>query len=128
MLMWGANLWRGVGRRSMETYMASSYVLHGSALSAVPQRRTYYYYSIPMDIVKERLVKVMRRHPEIRDDVEFNAEIRFKEDLKLDSLGLTELVMHVEDEFRVEITDEQVANMKTLDDLTSFFVAHPSAQ
>ena len=39
---------------------------------------------------------------------------RFIEDLGLDSLDTVELVMHLEDEFNIQIDDEQADDMETV--------------
>ena len=43
-----------------------------------------------------------------------NAESNFVEDLRADSLDMIEIVMKVEDEFNIEIPDEDVENIKTV--------------
>lgn len=41
-------------------------------------------------------------------------------DLGADSLDVVELLMSIEDEFEVEIPDEQIENIKTIGDLTRY--------
>ena len=43
-----------------------------------------------------------------------NAESKFVEDLRADSLDMMEIVMKIEDEFDIEIQDEDVENIKTV--------------
>ncbi|HNX04388.1 MAG TPA: acyl carrier protein [Opitutales bacterium] len=43
-----------------------------------------------------------------------NAESKFVEDLLADSLDMIEIVMGVEDEFEIDIPDEDVENIKTV--------------
>ena len=43
-----------------------------------------------------------------------NTESNFVEDLRADSLDMMEIVMGVEDEFEIEIPDEDVENIKTV--------------
>ena len=42
------------------------------------------------------------------------------EDLGADSLDMVDLVMSFEDEFDIEITDDQVENVKTVGDIVKF--------
>lgn len=49
---------------------------------------------------------------------------RFVEDLNADSLDLMEIVMQLEDEFGVEIENEELENMKTVQDVMSYIEAH----
>lgn len=41
-------------------------------------------------------------------------------DLGADSLDIVELILAIEDEFGVQISDEEVANIKTVSDLISY--------
>lgn len=43
-----------------------------------------------------------------------NTESNFVEDLRADSLDMMEIVMKIEDEFDIEIQDEDVENIKTV--------------
>ena len=45
---------------------------------------------------------------------------RFKEDLEADSLDLFEVVMALEDEFGIEIPDEEAEHFKTIGDICKF--------
>jgi len=51
-------------------------------------------------------------------------ESRLLEDLNADSLDFVELLMTVEDEFDVVITDEDAKTLKTIDDVCKFIEAH----
>jgi acyl carrier protein len=43
----------------------------------------------------------------------------FEEELDLDSLDIVQVVMDLEDEFDIEITDDEIENIATLQDLVS---------
>ena len=47
-------------------------------------------------------------------------ETSFIDDLNLDSLDRVELMMAVEDEFEVEVSDEEAENIKTVNDLVKY--------
>ena len=49
-----------------------------------------------------------------------NATTNFVEDLKLDSLDIVELMMKMEDEFGVEIPEEEAEGLKTVQDVVSY--------
>lgn len=49
-----------------------------------------------------------------------NAEASFKEDLGADSLDLVELIMAMEEEFGVEIPDEDAEKIKTVGDALAY--------
>ena len=45
-------------------------------------------------------------------------------DLGADSLDVVELLMSIEDEFEVEIPDEEIENLKTVGDVVDYIQAH----
>jgi acyl carrier protein len=52
---------------------------------------------------------------------------RFQEDLETDSLDLVELVMTMEEEFGVKISDEEAAAIKTVGDAVDFVMQRADA-
>lgn len=52
------------------------------------------------------------------------AETKIADDLGADSLDVVELLMSIEDEFEVEIPDEEIENMKTIGDVTEYIQNH----
>jgi acyl carrier protein len=48
------------------------------------------------------------------DEEKINPDARFEEDLEVDSLGVVELLMALEDEFDVTIPDEEAENLATV--------------
>ena len=55
-------------------------------------------------------------------------EASFKEDLKVDSLDLFEMVMSLEDEFDVEIPTEELEKMETVGDVVEYIKEHKQAE
>ncbi len=51
---------------------------------------------------------------------EMTADTRIGEDLGADSLDVVELLMSIEDEFEVEIPDEEIENLKTIGDVAEY--------
>ena len=58
---------------------------------------------------------------------EIKAESSFIEDLGADSLDIVELVMAMEEEFEVEIPDEEAENIKTVGDAINYINSHKKA-
>lgn len=58
------------------------------------------------------------------DAEKITREARFREDLEADSLDLVELIMHFEDEFGGEISDEEAQNIKTVGQSVDYLLAH----
>jgi acyl carrier protein len=55
---------------------------------------------------------------------EIKATSSFIEDLGADSLDIVELVMAMEEEFEVEIPDEEAENIKTVQDAVTYVTTH----
>ncbi|MGE5414774.1 MAG: acyl carrier protein [Syntrophomonadaceae bacterium] len=55
---------------------------------------------------------------------EIKATSSFIEDLGADSLDIVELVMAMEEEFEVEIPDEEAENIKTVQDAVNYVTTH----
>ena len=51
-------------------------------------------------------------------------EASFIDDLGADSLDIVELVMAMEEEFEVEIPDEEAENIKTVQDAVNYITTH----
>ena len=58
------------------------------------------------------------------EEDQITMEASFKEDLKVDSLDLFEMVMSLEDEFGVEIPTEELEKMVTVGDVVNYIEEH----
>ena len=54
------------------------------------------------------------------DEKEMTMDTNIVRDLDADSLDIVELLMTIEDEFDIEIPDEEIENIKTIGDLTEY--------
>jgi len=59
-----------------------------------------------------------------KDANEVTNEASFIDDLGADSLDIVELVMAMEDEFGIEIPDEEAEKIKTVKDVIEYIKAH----
>ena len=71
------------------------------------------------DKIKELIVDSLG----IEED-QITMEASFKEDLKVDSLDLFEMVMSLEDEFGVAIPTEELEKMVTVGDVVNYIEEH----
>ena len=58
------------------------------------------------------------------DEDNITPETRLQEDLNADSLDVVDLIMNIQDEFEVEIPDEEVENIKTVGALVEYIEGH----
>jgi len=58
------------------------------------------------------------------DEAEVTPEASFKDDLGADSLDVVELVMELEDEFDLEISDEDAEKISTVGEVVEYIKAH----
>ena len=72
-----------------------------------------------MSTVFERVSKVVVDRLGV-DESEVKLEASFREDLGADSLDVVELVMELEDEFDMEISDEDAEKIATVGDAISY--------
>lgn len=58
------------------------------------------------------------------DEAEVTLEASFKEDLGADSLDVVELVMELEDEFDMEISDEDAEKITSVGEVLNYIQSH----
>ncbi|HHY50553.1 MAG TPA: acyl carrier protein [Alphaproteobacteria bacterium] len=61
------------------------------------------------------------------DESKIVPEARFSDDLNADSLDLVEMIMSLEEEFGVEIPDEDAEKILTVQDALTYIEAHVQA-
>ena len=72
-----------------------------------------------MTTILERVSKVIVDRLGV-DESEVTLQASFREDLGADSLDVVELVMELEDEFDMEITDEDAEKISTVGDAIAY--------
>lgn len=73
--------------------------------------------------IRDRVIKLVAKSLDIDLDVKMiNEESEFVKDLHADSLHLVELIMAVEEEFKVEVPDSEASKMRTIGDVIRYVV------
>ncbi|GAB4429376.1 MAG: acyl carrier protein [Chloroflexi bacterium OHK40] len=77
--------------------------------------------------VEERLRKIIAEQLGV-DESQIVPGANFSKDLNADSLDLVELIMSIEEEFGIEISDEDAEKIETVDDALKYLAAHPASE
>jgi NADH dehydrogenase (ubiquinone) 1 alpha/beta subcomplex 1 len=77
--------------------------------------------------VTERIIAVVKKFDQI-DSSKVTPETKFATDLGLDSLDIVEVVMAIEDEFAIEIPDQEADKILSIADAVSYISTHPMAK
>eukprot|EP01129_Flabellula_baltica_P017464 TRINITY_DN968_c0_g1_i1.p1 TRINITY_DN968_c0_g1~~TRINITY_DN968_c0_g1_i1.p1 ORF type:complete len:128 (-),score=36.65 TRINITY_DN968_c0_g1_i1:104-487(-) len=77
--------------------------------------------------IEKRILDVIKAFEKI-DEAQLTPDAHFHNDLNLDSLDTVELVMGIEEEFSVEIPDEESDKILSIPDAVEFIVNHPYAR
>lgn len=70
-------------------------------------------------LILEKIIKILSEQFEVEPE-SINATTLLVEDLGADSLDVVDLMMSIEDEFDVEVQDEDVETVHTVEDLVSY--------
>ena len=76
---------------------------------------------------EDRVKEIIAKELEV-EAKQLNPEAKFIEDLGADSLDIVELVMALEEEFGIDIPDEDADKIKTVGDAMNYLKSHAGAQ
>ncbi len=71
-------------------------------------------------MVFEKIKAVIVEQLDVSEEVEITLETSMMKDLDADSLDAVEIMMALEDEFEIEIPDEDAEDFKTIGDIVKF--------
>ena len=69
-------------------------------------------------MVLEKVKAILSEQFDVEED-SISPETNLTEDLEADSLDVVDLLMSIEDEFEIEVPDEEIENIKTVDQLVN---------
>ncbi|XP_008438272.2 acyl carrier protein 1, mitochondrial [Cucumis melo] len=78
------------------------------------------------DEVIERVLSVIKCHPKV-DPSKVSPDVHFEKDLGLDSLDTVEIVMALEEEFKLEIPDKEADKIDSCNLAIEYVYNHPMA-
>lgn len=74
-------------------------------------------------MVLEKVKAILSEQFDVEEDT-ITSETSIADDLGADSLDVVDLLMSIEDEFEIEIPDDEVENMKTVGELVKYIEDH----
>ncbi len=74
-------------------------------------------------MILEKVKAILSEQFDVEEDT-ITADTTLQDDLGADSLDVVDLLMSIEDEFEVEIPDEEVENIKTVGALVEYIESH----
>lgn len=74
-------------------------------------------------MVLEKVKMILADQLEVEEDT-INAETDIQDDLGADSLDVVDLIMSLEDEFEIEVPDEDIEKLRTVGALVSYIESH----
>ena len=80
-----------------------------------------------LDSIESKVISIISEQLSLRED-DIKGSSRFVDDLGADSLDIVELVMEMEEEFDVEIPDEDIEKMSTVQDVFDYITKHATAE
>ena len=77
--------------------------------------------------VTDRIVTVVKNFDQV-DPSKVTPSTKFADDLGLDSLDIVEVVMAIEDEFAIEIPDQEADRITSIQEAVEYIASHPMAK
>lgn len=74
-------------------------------------------------MVLEKVKAILSEQFDVEEDT-ITTDTSIADDLGADSLDVVDLLMSIEDEFEIEVPDEEIENIKTVDQLVKYIEAN----
>lgn len=84
------------------------------------------FLALPKEDVSTRILNLLKGFEKV-DPNKVTADSHLTKDLKLDSLDITEVLMHVEEEFRVQIPDQVSDDVTSVKQIIDYISTRPDS-
>lgn len=74
-------------------------------------------------MVLEKIIAILSSQFDVEEDT-ITSETNIADDLGADSLDVVDMLMSLEDEFNVEIPDEEIENIRTVGQVAAYIEEH----
>ncbi|XP_047341679.1 acyl carrier protein 1, mitochondrial [Impatiens glandulifera] len=122
-----ASALRGAILRHIRVPIAETQTLNGSKLSLCSFNRSMSSHGddhLTKDQVTQRVLDVVKSFPKL-DPSQVTPDVHFQKDLGLDSLDTVEIVMALEEEFKLEIPDKEADKIDSCTLAIEYIYNHP---
>lgn len=75
------------------------------------------------EAIKTKVIKLIADQAGVAED-SIKGETNLQSDLELDSLDIMDLLLVLEEEFDLQIPDEELSNIQTVDDIVNYIERH----
>nr|CAC08813.1 putative acyl carrier protein [Diutina rugosa] len=89
--------------------------------------RSYAVDAHAKEAAAERVFDILESYAKITDPSKITLDASFTTDLHLDSLDVAEVVMQLEEEFSIEIPDEEIDEITTVGGAVDYVLRQPDA-
>ncbi|KAI3449022.1 hypothetical protein Pfo_005687 [Paulownia fortunei] len=112
--------------RHIRVPIYQSLSLYGSRLTAVRSMSSHGDDHLDKKEVVDRVLDVVKSFPKV-DPSKVTPDVHFQKDLGLDSLDTVEIVMALEEEFKLEIPDQEADKIDSCSLAIEYIYNHPMA-
>ncbi|BFZ65081.1 mitochondrial acyl carrier protein [Saitoella coloradoensis] len=86
------------------------------------------FYASAGPDVETRILDILREFGKVQDPTKVTPSANFAKDLGLDSLDVVEVVMAIEEEFSIELSDKDADALTTVAEAIAYVKAQPDAK
>ncbi|CAA2961767.1 acyl carrier 1, mitochondrial-like [Olea europaea subsp. europaea] len=112
--------------RHIQVPVSRTLILNGSNMKAVRSMSSHGDDHLDKEVVINRVLDIVKSFPKV-DPSKVSPDVHFQKDLGLDSLDNVEIVMAIEEEFKLEIPDKEADKIDSCTLAIEYVYNHPMA-